>query len=85
MGRRRRGKNERNGYVTITRRAGVIVAYLLDYTGIFQREMLVTGAEGLTLAMFTRMLGWKKSEVDVLVANVRRALQDPKIHTYTKL
>lgn len=63
----------------------MIVAYLLDYTGIFQREMLVTGAEGLTLAMFTRMLGWKKSEVDVLVANVRRALQDPKIHTYTKL
>lgn len=47
--------------------------------------MLVTGAQGLTIAMFTRVLGWSKSEVDVLVANIRNALQDPNINAYTKL
>lgn len=83
MGRRRRGENERNGYVTIAEDTAIVFAY--GQTGVFQREMLITGAEGITLGLFTRMLGWSKSEVDVLVANVRRGLQDPKLHTYTQL
>ncbi|KAH8152343.1 uncharacterized protein LAJ45_03770 [Morchella importuna] len=52
--------------------------------GIFLREVLLVGAQGLTLAMFTRMLGWDKKEVDVLVANIRQAVQDPSINVYTK-
>jgi hypothetical protein len=47
--------------------------------------VLLVGAQGLTLAMFTRMLGWDKQEVDVLVANIRQAIQDPSINVYIKL
>lgn len=47
--------------------------------------MLFTGAQGITVAMFTRMLGWSNDEVDVLVAKVRQALQDPNINIYTRL
>lgn len=47
--------------------------------------MLLTGAQGITLGMFTRVLGWNKDEVDVLVANIRTALQDPNINVYTRL
>lgn len=53
--------------------------------GTFQKEMLIIGAEGLTLAMFTRVLGWDKKEVDVFVASVREALKDPVICAYTRL
>ncbi|CUS07128.1 unnamed protein product [Tuber aestivum] len=53
--------------------------------GTFQKEMLIIGAEGLTLAMFTRVLGWDKKEVDVFVASVREALKDPTICAYTRL
>ena len=53
--------------------------------GTFQKEMLIVGAEGLTLAMFTRVLGWDKREVDVFVASVREALKDPVIRAYTRL
>jgi len=53
--------------------------------GAFMKEMLIVGAEGLTLAMFTRVLGWDKQEVDVFVASVREALKDPVICAYTRL
>lgn len=53
--------------------------------GAVMKEMLITGAEGLTLAMFTRMLGWEKREVDGFLADVKAALGDSSICAYTKL
>ena len=38
------------------------------------------GLEGFTLRLFTQILGWKKEEVQVLLANVRKDLRNPRIH-----
>lgn len=38
------------------------------------------GLEGFTFRLFTQFLGWKIEEVQVLLANVRKDLRDPKIH-----
>ncbi len=38
------------------------------------------GLEAFTLRLFTQALHWKPEEVQVLLANVRKDLRDPKIH-----
>ena len=40
------------------------------------------GLESFFSAVFTRMLGYRKEEVDVLCAKVRENLRDPKFHSY---
>ncbi|KAJ2905791.1 uncharacterized protein MKZ38_004468 [Zalerion maritima] len=41
-----------------------------------------SGTEGLTMASFTRGLGWTKDEVMTFCVNLRRELKDPRIHAY---
>lgn len=36
-------------------------------------------------ALFTRVLGWSKTEIEVLVAGTRRELRDLSLHLYTKV
>lgn len=38
------------------------------------------GLEGLMLRLYTTVLGWSEEEVLVLLAQVRRELNDPRIH-----
>ncbi|KAL8788500.1 MAG: hypothetical protein Q9195_007277 [Heterodermia aff. obscurata] len=38
------------------------------------------GLEGFTLRLFTQVLKWDPEEVQVLLANVRKNLRDPKLH-----
>lgn len=38
--------------------------------------------EGLSMALFTRCLGWTAEEVSVFLVDVRKDLNDPKIHAY---
>ncbi|KAG8529897.1 uncharacterized protein KY384_005378 [Bacidia gigantensis] len=38
------------------------------------------GLEGFTLRLYTQTLGWKAEEVQILLANVRKDLRNPKIH-----
>ncbi|KAM0076054.1 hypothetical protein ACKRZS_011840 [Fusarium odoratissimum] len=40
------------------------------------------GLDGLSLAYFTRGLGWSTEETRVFCAHVRKDLQNPKIHAY---
>ncbi|RDW77820.1 hypothetical protein BP6252_05873 [Coleophoma cylindrospora] len=40
------------------------------------------GLESICLAVFTRVLGWTKEEVDIFLIDVRKELKDPKIHSY---
>ncbi|RMX81812.1 hypothetical protein D0869_06528 [Hortaea werneckii] len=42
------------------------------------------GLEGFTIAPFTRVLGWKKEEVDVFLAQVRKEMVSRKIHGWMK-
>ena len=40
------------------------------------------GLESFFMAVFTRILNYRREEVDVLCAQVRQNLKDPKYHTY---
>ncbi|KAL8638409.1 MAG: hypothetical protein Q9228_004440 [Teloschistes exilis] len=42
--------------------------------------LIEEGLEAFTLRLFTQVLGWQQEEVQVLLANVRKDLRDPKIH-----
>ncbi|KAH6879424.1 S-adenosyl-L-methionine-dependent methyltransferase [Thelonectria olida] len=43
------------------------------------------GLEGVSLALFTRVLSWSKDEVLSLCAEVRKELRNPQIHAYWKI
>ena len=43
------------------------------------------GLEAFTFRLFTQLLGWKTEEVQVLLANVRKDLRDPRIHVQFEL
>ncbi|KAL9630712.1 MAG: hypothetical protein Q9164_006282 [Protoblastenia rupestris] len=48
--------------------------------GSWNLVQIEDGLEAFTLRLFTQMLGWKTEEVQVLLANVRKDIRDPKIH-----
>ncbi|RMY49762.1 hypothetical protein D0864_14668, partial [Hortaea werneckii] len=50
--------------------------------GRWNQVNILDGLEGFCLALLTRGLGWKKEEVDVLVAKVSNELRNRKIHAY---
>ncbi|KAI7133849.1 hypothetical protein D0869_10785 [Hortaea werneckii] len=50
--------------------------------GRWNQVNILDGLEGFCLALLTRGLGWKKEEVDVLVAKVSNDLRNRKIHAY---
>ncbi|KAL7274567.1 hypothetical protein RUND412_002540 [Rhizina undulata] len=52
--------------------------------GMYWRQHMLDGAEGLSLALFTRVLNWEKKAVDEFLAEVYDELKNPKYHTYSK-
>jgi hypothetical protein len=50
--------------------------------GAWNNENMNIALESLTMAPFTRGHGWTSEEVNVFLVNVRRELNDPKIHAY---
>ncbi|KAL8671906.1 MAG: hypothetical protein Q9168_003617 [Polycauliona sp. 1 TL-2023] len=52
----------------------------LKTIGAWNLVQIEDGLEGFTLRLFTQVLGWKSEEVQVLLANVRKDLRNPKIH-----
>lgn len=50
--------------------------------GRWAMENFVWGCESMSLALFTRVLGWSADEVRVFMALVRRDLRDRRIHAY---
>ena len=63
------------GSLLLTRRAQKEV-------GAWNFLQTMDGLESFFMALLTRMLNWRKEEVDVLCAQVRQNLKDPKIHMY---
>lgn len=55
---------------------------LMEMTGIWNLENVMPSLEGFSMALFTRVLGWSRLEVEVFLVNVRKELKDPKIHGY---
>ncbi|KAL8742427.1 MAG: hypothetical protein Q9184_008257, partial [Pyrenodesmia sp. 2 TL-2023] len=48
--------------------------------GAWNLVQIEHGLEAFTLRLFTQMLGWQAEEVQVLLANVRKDLRNPKVH-----
>lgn len=53
--------------------------------GAYQQVNLIEGMEAYSLALMTRVLGWRSEEVAIFLADVRKELLDRKIHMYGKL
>lgn len=50
--------------------------------GLWARENFTWGCESMSLALFTRALGWAADEVAVFMAQVRADLKNRKYHAY---
>lgn len=50
--------------------------------GLMQMTNILDGIHGMTMAMFTKILGWSVEEVEVFLVNVRKDLQNKDIHFY---
>ncbi|CAG7562055.1 unnamed protein product [Fusarium equiseti] len=50
--------------------------------GVWHHENAANALESVTMAPITRAFGWTVDEVQVLLANVRKELNDTKIHGY---
>jgi len=50
--------------------------------GRWNQVNIMDGMEGFCLALLTRGLGWRKEEVDILVAKVTTDIKDRRIHGY---
>lgn len=53
--------------------------------GHHMREHCLEGVEGVSLALFTRILGWSKADVDALLYEVRRELKIRKYRISSRL
>ncbi|ROT36375.1 S-adenosyl-L-methionine-dependent methyltransferase [Sodiomyces alkalinus F11] len=50
--------------------------------GMWANENMGGGLQAITLALFTRVLGWLPEEVEVFTAEVRRDMRNPRYHAY---
>ena len=57
----------------------------LKEVGKYQLINYTEGCEGLCIGLFTRVLHWQPSEVQVLLARLRSELKDRTIHAYQPL
>ena len=57
----------------------------LRETGTFQLVAMLDGLSGLSLAVFTRILGWSPEELEVFLAGVRTEWKSKRVHTYWPL
>ncbi|KAH7357171.1 S-adenosyl-L-methionine-dependent methyltransferase [Rhexocercosporidium sp. MPI-PUGE-AT-0058] len=53
--------------------------------GMWGLENMLSSLEGISLAIFTRGLGWSKERLDVLLAEVRKEMKDTRIHAYAPI
>ncbi|OAL21996.1 hypothetical protein AYO22_07593 [Fonsecaea multimorphosa] len=54
----------------------------LKEAGLYQLYAMLEGVEALTLAIFTRCLGWEPERVQVFLADVRKEFKATKRYTY---
>ncbi|CAG8957255.1 hypothetical protein HYFRA_00010677 [Hymenoscyphus fraxineus] len=54
----------------------------LKELGAWMHENFSTGLSGLSMAVFTRALGWSQEELEVFLISVRKDMRNTKIHGY---
>jgi len=57
----------------------------LKNLGRMQEQNIVSGLGGLSMAYFSRVLGWSKNEIEVYLVDVRRSISDRDVHAYHKV
>lgn len=57
----------------------------LKELGRFHQLNMLEAMPTYTYALFTRMLGWQRVEIEALLAGVRHELRDLSNHLYTKV
>ncbi len=50
--------------------------------GLMQMTNITDGIHGMSINLFTKVLGWSVEEVEVFLVNVRKDLKDTRIHFY---
>ena len=48
-------------------------------------QNLLDGINAMTMAIYTRVLGWSKERIEVLLAQARNDLKDKSIHAYAEV
>ncbi|RSM06590.1 hypothetical protein CDV31_009019 [Fusarium ambrosium] len=54
----------------------------LKQWGAWNRQFLLQGLEGFSIRGLTEMLGWKYEDAQLFLANMRKELTDPAVHSY---
>jgi hypothetical protein len=54
----------------------------LKRVGLFQRTNFLDGLQAISLKPYTAVLGWSMEELEVWLTEVRRAIRDPKTHSF---
>ncbi|KAL3426424.1 methyltransferase domain-containing protein [Phlyctema vagabunda] len=54
----------------------------LKELGMWMHENFSTGLSGLSMAVFTRGLGWTQEELEVFLVDVRKDMKNTRIHGY---
>lgn len=54
----------------------------LKELGYWGNLAMVEGIEAISIALFTRVLGWDRPAAEVILARVRKELSDREIHSY---
>lgn len=57
----------------------------LKQLGLYNRLQWEEGIEGWCTYLLINYLNWKKEEVDIYLAHMRRALRDKSIHAYHEM
>jgi hypothetical protein len=57
----------------------------LKELGRYHQLNMLEAMPTYTYALFTRMLGWTRAEIEGLLAGIRKELRDTSHHVYTKL
>jgi len=50
--------------------------------GLMQQTNILDGIHGMSINLFTKVLGWTVQEVEVFLVDVRKDLKDTRIHFY---
>lgn len=57
----------------------------LKQLGQMQEENWLAGLSALSMGLFSRVLNWSKTEIEVYLVNVRKCLSDKNVHAYHKV
>ena len=56
----------------------------MKYLSLWLQHDMLSGLEGMSMALFTRVLGWEAEAVKTFLVAVRKDIQDTSIHAYSE-